>query len=97
MRQADWLTSAAAALGVIGISIGWPEADPVAAGLIALSIFRNAARQLRHVLSDLADSTPTDLDGNPSGFLMTRSLAPRPNMGRGCAGPVLRRGPAAFR
>lgn len=62
MRQADWLTSAAAAIGIAGIAGGWTWVDPVAGAVIGLSILWSGIGRLRHALSDLADSAPTTLE-----------------------------------
>jgi cation diffusion facilitator family transporter len=58
MNRADWLTAAAAAVGVIGIGLGLWWADAVAAIVISLDILREGQRYLRESISDLMDERP---------------------------------------
>ncbi|MFP2930556.1 cation diffusion facilitator family transporter [Pyxidicoccus sp. 3LG] len=62
MNKADWLTAAAAFLGVLGIGLGWWWADSVAAGVIAVDIAWDGQKHLRTALGDLMDRAPRTLD-----------------------------------
>ncbi|SEU24571.1 cation diffusion facilitator family transporter [Stigmatella erecta] len=62
MNKADWLTSGAAILGVLGIGLGFWWADAVAAGLISVDIFHDGQKHLRAALGDLMDRAPRTLD-----------------------------------
>jgi cation diffusion facilitator family transporter len=62
MNKADWLTAAAAMVGVVGIGFGIWWADAVAAGLISLDIFKDGFKNLRHAINDLMDQTPTTVE-----------------------------------
>jgi divalent metal cation (Fe/Co/Zn/Cd) transporter len=62
MNRADWLTGSAAALGVLGIGLGWWWADAVAAIVIALDIVHDGAKYSRAAVGDLLDSRPTTYD-----------------------------------
>ena len=59
MNKADWLTAAAAMVGVVGIGFGLWWADAVAAALISLDTTRDGFTNLRHAVNDLMDQTPT--------------------------------------
>ncbi|GAA1659147.1 cobalt transporter [Citricoccus zhacaiensis] len=63
MNKADWLSSAAAILGVGGIGMGWWWADSVAAIVISLDIIQDGVKNLRGALSSLTDAVPNDLKG----------------------------------
>lgn len=62
MLKADWLSSTAAAVGVIGIGLGWWWADAVAAAVISVDILYDGWRNLRAVLGDLMDARPDTAD-----------------------------------
>lgn len=62
MNKADWLTAAAAILGVLGIGLGWWWADAVAAGVIAVDIAWDGQKHLRTALGDLMDRAPRTID-----------------------------------
>jgi cation diffusion facilitator family transporter len=62
MNKADWLTAAAALVGVVGIGLGYWWADSAAAALISLEIIRDGFRNLKHVVFDLMDERPTTVD-----------------------------------
>ncbi|WP_206479139.1 cation diffusion facilitator family transporter [Kocuria sp. KRD140] len=62
MNKADWMTSAAATAGVIGIGLGWWWADAVAAIVIAVSILKDGITNLRAAVAGLADARPTTVD-----------------------------------
>ncbi|QIN83779.1 cation diffusion facilitator family transporter [Rubrobacter tropicus] len=59
MNKADWLTAAAAMVGVVGIGFGIWWADAAAAALISLDITKDGLSNLRHAVNDLMDQTPT--------------------------------------
>src|ERR671920_2454814 len=59
MNKADWLTAAAAMVGVVGIGFGLWWADAAAAALISLDITKDGLKNLRHAVNDLMDQTPT--------------------------------------
>lgn len=60
MLKADWLSALAAAIGVLGIAVGWWWADAVAAMAISLSIIRDGVRNLRSVVGGLMDRMPEE-------------------------------------
>lgn len=62
MMRADWLTTTAASLGVLGISVGLWWADAVAATIISISIVSDGWENLRQVTADLMDHVPTTVD-----------------------------------
>lgn len=66
MNKADWLTALSAMLGVIGIGFGVWWSDAAAAAFISLAITRDGAKDLRRVVLDLMDRSPTHVDsGTP--------------------------------
>ena len=62
MMRADWLTTTAASLGVLGIAAGLWWADAVAATFISLTIVQDGWVNLRQVTADLMDHVPTTVD-----------------------------------
>jgi divalent metal cation (Fe/Co/Zn/Cd) transporter len=58
MNRADWMAESAAAVGVIGVGLGFWWLDPLAAGLVSLDIMRDGARNTRAAVTDLIDETP---------------------------------------
>lgn len=58
MDKADWTTAAAAMVGVLGVGLGLWWADAVAAGVIALDVLRDGARNIRGAVADLMDQRP---------------------------------------
>lgn len=56
MSKADWMTSVATAVGVLGVGVGLWWADPVAALLVAFSIVSDGWANLRSTISGLADT-----------------------------------------
>ncbi len=62
VSKADWMTAAAGIVGVAGIGMGWWWADAVAALVIAGSILRDGAGNLRAAVRDLHDARPQTLD-----------------------------------
>jgi divalent metal cation (Fe/Co/Zn/Cd) transporter len=65
MRSADWQSALAAGIGIAGLELGAPWLDVAAGGLIGAAVLYNGIAQLRAALSDLADSAPTTVDGEP--------------------------------
>lgn len=55
MQQADWLTAAAAIVGIIGIGFGLWWADAVAALFISLDVLHDGWRHTRGAVRDLTD------------------------------------------
>ncbi len=62
MNKADWMTGAAAAVGVIGIGFGLWWADAVAAILIALDVLHDGYRHTTAAIRDLIDEVPRTVD-----------------------------------
>lgn len=75
MNRDDWLTAAAAALGVIGVGLGWGFADAVAGALIAAQVIRDGVEHLREAIAALADHRPVDVDLDHLDPLPDRVLA----------------------
>lgn len=66
MNKADWLTSGAAILGILGISLGFWWADSVAAGVIAIDVLKDGVTNVKNAIADLMDHRPTSVDsGEP--------------------------------
>ena len=66
MNKADWLTAGAGIAGILGVGAGLWWADAVAAGIISLDILKDGLQNLRRVVLDLMDRTPTTVDGETS-------------------------------
>ncbi len=64
MNRADWLTAAAAILGILGIGIGLWWADAVAALIISLDIVHDGQKFLRESVADLMDEAPQTVDAS---------------------------------
>lgn len=75
MNRADWLTAAAAILGVLGIGAGLWWADAVAALVIGGDIVRDGVRTLRSAVADLMDERPRVVDGDDAHPLPDQLLA----------------------
>lgn len=58
MQKADWMTGAAAIVGISGIGLGWWWADAAAAALISLDIIYDGFKNLRQAVYDLMDQIP---------------------------------------
>ncbi|HEY4734921.1 MAG: cation diffusion facilitator family transporter [Gemmatimonadaceae bacterium] len=63
MNKADWMSEGAAIVGILLVAYGKWWGDAVAAGFISINIIRDGIRNLREVLADLMDETPTKLGG----------------------------------
>jgi divalent metal cation (Fe/Co/Zn/Cd) transporter len=72
MNKADWLTASAAAVGVIGIGLGFWWADAVAAMVISVDIAHDGWRNTRAALGDLMDERATTYDGSRAHPLIAR-------------------------
>lgn len=64
MNRADWMTSSAAILGILGIGAGLWWADAVAASLISVDIVRDGLRATRTAVTNLMDSRPSPTTGD---------------------------------
>jgi cation diffusion facilitator family transporter len=64
MNRADWLSAAAAILGMTGIAAGWWWADSIAAIFISCEIIRDGIANLAAALTDLMDEVPTHAEGD---------------------------------
>lgn len=63
MNEDDWLTAAAASLGVIGIALGFWWADALAAALISINVVYDGIVNLRRAMADLCDHRPNKVGG----------------------------------
>jgi cation diffusion facilitator family transporter len=63
-NKADWLTEAAAILGVLSIGLGFWWADAMAAIFISFEILRDGYTHLHAALFDLLDHRPRRVDGS---------------------------------
>jgi cation diffusion facilitator family transporter len=63
MNKADWMSEGAAIVGILLVGMGQWWGDAVAAAFISVNIIRDGFRNLREVLADLMDKTPTKLGG----------------------------------
>jgi cation diffusion facilitator family transporter len=63
MNRAGWMSEGAAIVGILLVGYGKWWGDAVAAGFISINIIRDGIRNLREVLADLMDETPTELGG----------------------------------
>lgn len=78
MNKADWTTALAAAVGVLGIGVGWWWADAAAALLISLSILHDGGKNLRAAIGGLVDTTAKtfdDAEPHPLGSRIDRYLS----------------------
>lgn len=64
MNRADWLTAVGAAVGVIGVGLGYWWVDAAAASIIAADITWDGFKNLRQVMADMLDETPKVVDGS---------------------------------
>ncbi|MFA5677368.1 MAG: cation diffusion facilitator family transporter [Pseudomonas sp.] len=64
MNKADWMTSAAAIIGVLGIGLGFWWADAVAALIIAVDVLKDGTTHVRKAMLELMDQRPTDIMSN---------------------------------
>ena len=64
MNKADWMTAAAAIIGILGVGAGLWWADSAAAGFIALEVTRDGIKNIRRAMSDLLDGRPRSVEQN---------------------------------
>lgn len=64
MNKADWMTSAAAIIGILGIGLGFWWADAVAASVIALDVLKDGVTHVRKAMLELMDQRPTEVMSN---------------------------------
>ena len=60
-NRADWLTGLAAAVGIIGIGLGWWWSDATMALLISVDIVRDGSVYLRNAVGGLMDRAPSEV------------------------------------
>ena len=72
MNKADWMSEGAAVIGILLVGYGKWWGDAVAAAFISINIVRDGFRNLREVVADLMDETPTELGGVEPEDLPTR-------------------------
>lgn len=75
MNRADWMTAAAAALGILGIGVGLWWADSLAALVISLSIIRDGWKNVKAAGGDLMDERATNYDSPEPHALIERMSA----------------------
>lgn len=63
MQQADWMTAAAAIVGIIGVGFGLWWADSAAAIVISLDVLNDGRKHLTRAVADLSDRTPRKIGG----------------------------------
>lgn len=61
MNKADWTSQSAAVVGILLVGFGHYWGDSAAAALISLSILNDGWRNLRQVIGDLMDESPSVL------------------------------------
>lgn len=61
MNKAGWTSQSAAIAGILLVGVGFWWRDSIAAALISLSILYDGWRNLRQVIADLMDESPTVL------------------------------------
>ena len=62
MNKADWLTGAAAIVGILGIGFGLWWADAAAAILIGIDVAHDGIKHSTDAVNDLMDTIPTSVD-----------------------------------
>ncbi|MFN2564221.1 MAG: cation diffusion facilitator family transporter [Gemmatimonadaceae bacterium] len=73
-NKADWMSEAAGIVGIVLVGFGFWWGDPVAAGLISLTIVHDGWLNLRQVIADLMDETPTELGSHDDHESLPRKL-----------------------
>jgi cation diffusion facilitator family transporter len=64
MNKAGWMSEGAAIAGILLIGYGWWWGDAAAAAFISVNIVRDGWVNLRQVITDLMDESPTRLGGH---------------------------------
>lgn len=75
MNKADWMTAAAAILGILGIGMGLWWADSVAAIAISGSILKDGISQVRGSFADLLDTEARTFDDSETHPVIDEVLA----------------------
>lgn len=75
MAKADWTTTAASIVGVLGVGIGWWWLDGAAALFISLGIVWDGYRNTRAALRDLVDQRARTVDDSESHPLIERIVS----------------------
>lgn len=63
-QKADYMTSFAAMIGILGVGIGWWWADSATAVFISLSVIKDGFKDLQNAVFDLMDRRPENIDGS---------------------------------
>jgi divalent metal cation (Fe/Co/Zn/Cd) transporter len=63
MNRAEWMSEGAAIVGIFLVGLGFWWGDAATAALISLNIIWDGWHNLRQVLGDLMDESPTELGG----------------------------------
>lgn len=61
-QKADWLSSSATIVGIIGIGFGWWWADAVAAIIIACDILVDGVENMKAAVAEAMDQTPLNVE-----------------------------------
>ena len=72
MLKADWMTGAAAIVGILGIGMGLWWADAISAMIIGADVAHDGWSSLSVAVRELADGRPTIVDGSAADPLPTR-------------------------
>lgn len=72
MNKDEWYSEAVAIAGILGVGFGFWWADAGVAALISLEIVHDAWLNIRLVIGDLMDETPTELGGDDMEGLTTK-------------------------
>lgn len=75
MNRADWMAESAAAIGVLGVGLGFWWLDPAAAALVSLDILRDGVKNLRAAVTDLMDEIPKRTTDRSQHESLPRELA----------------------
>jgi cation diffusion facilitator family transporter len=73
-NRANWMAEASGIIGIVLVGFGLWWGDAVAAGLISLAIVYDGWINLRQVLADLMDETPTELGSHDEHETLPRKL-----------------------
>src|SRR5690606_34108573 len=83
MNKADWMTAAAAIVGILGIGLGFWWADSLAAAVISLDVLKDGVTHVRKAMFNLMDQRPPETIGNkPLGLedLIAETLLREPDI-----------------
>lgn len=75
MAKADWTTTAASIVGVLGVGVGWWWLDGVAALFISLGIVWDGVKNTRSAVRDLIDQRARTTDETEAHPLAARAVA----------------------